>query len=107
MFGVILESVFGYSLVEGKVVGKLGHFLVFTILGVVTGVNSHRIGALFALAMLATFAFFTEAMQLLVVGRTPLASDFAIDIVAAIIGLLVGLLIYSGANAYSSTSQAT
>ena len=107
MFGVILESVFGYSLVEGKVVGKLGHFLVFTIVGVVTGVNSHRIGALFALAMLATFAFFTEAMQLLVVGRTPLASDFAIDIVAAIIGLLVGLLIYSGANAYSSTSQAT
>ncbi len=94
--GGALAGAFGFPQLgsSGAEIGKLGHFLVFLILGAIAGVNYIKLGVLFALSILASFAFFTETVQLLVVGRTSSINDFMIDMAAAILGLGIGIGLY-------------
>ena len=70
----------------------LEHIAIFAALGFAAGIGYHRRPMAVAIA-LATFAAFVEVVQLFVPGRHARLSDFAIDALAAIIGLIVaGLL---------------
>ena len=78
----------------GAEVGKIGHFAVFLLLGVIGGLNFHKIGALYSLALISAFASLTEVLQLLVVGRTTSVNDFLIDVTGGAIGFCFGMAIY-------------
>ena len=93
--GNALAGLFGFSsLAGGAEIGKMGHFAVFLLLGVIAGFNFRKIGLVFSMAVIATFAALTESLQLLVVGRTTSFIDFLIDVSGGAIGLCVGIGIY-------------
>ena len=92
--GQTLAGLFGYADLAGSEVGKMGHFTVFLVLGIIAGANYKKIGILFSIAGLATFAALTEALQLLVSGRTTSINDFFIDLIAGLIGICIGLVIF-------------
>lgn len=75
----------------GSEVSKVGHFIVFTLLGVFAGLRWKKVGIFFALACIAVFAFVTEALQMLVNGRMTSVGDLITDIVGGIIGLAIGV----------------
>ena len=88
-------GLFGFSSAgNGMEIGKVGHFGVFLMLGLLAGFNFRKIGLLFSLALLAVFASLTEVSQLLVVGRTTSFTDFLIDVSGGAIGVGVGVTIY-------------
>lgn len=94
--GKVLANLFGYTNLggSGAEIGKMGHFAVFLILGVIAGLNFRKTGAVFSLALIAVFASLTEVLQLLVVGRTASVNDFLIDVSAGTIGMCFGVVIY-------------
>lgn len=75
----------------GAVISKLGHFLAFCFIGFVVGWAHRRIGLFFGAASLATFAFLTETLQLLVSGRTPSVADLLIDCSGGLLGMVIGI----------------
>lgn len=109
--GNALAGLFGYTSLgaSGAEIGKMGHFAVFLILGTIAGCNFRKIGAMFGVAVIAAFASLTEALQLLVVGRTTSINDFFIDVSGGVIGLFVGIGLYvffGGSNAADTGSSA-
>jgi VanZ family protein len=71
----------------------MGHFVVFLLIGIVAGLNFKKVGLVFSIASIAVFASLTEAMQLLVSGRTTSLNDFFIDVVAGVLGVGLGLAV--------------
>ena len=72
-------------------ISKLGHFLVFFLIGVLVGKAFRRLGLIYGVALLAVLAIVTEALQLLVFGRSTLLHDVYIDLSGGILGLLFGI----------------
>jgi VanZ family protein len=92
--GNMLTGLFGYAdLHQNAEVGKMGHFVVFLLIGIVAGLNFKKVGLVFSIASIAVFASLTEAMQLLVSGRTTSLNDFFIDVVAGVLGVGLGLAV--------------
>jgi len=89
----LLMHVYGgeKSLYPGAEVSKLGHFLIFICIGLYVGLFVKKVGAVFALACILVFALATEALQLLVDGRTTRFGDLIVDTVGGSIGLVVGI----------------
>lgn len=85
-------------------VRKYAHGLVYFFLGILTAKALRFSGArkfsvfILPLAICITFAVFDETHQLFVPGRGGQVSDIIIDSVGAITGILVYLLLASGAN---------
>ncbi len=77
----------------GSEVSKIGHFVVFSLLGFFAGLRWQKIGLLFALTCIAAFAFITEALQTLVYGRTTSFGDLIIDMIGGAIGLVIGVFL--------------
>ena len=73
-------------------VSKLGHIVVFFLIGALVGVFYRRIGLVYGVAAIIVFAFLTESLQLLVYGRSSSWVDASIDAVAAMAGLIPGIL---------------
>lgn len=79
------------SIYPGAEVSKLGHLLVFICIGFYAGLFVKTIGVVFAPASILVFALATEALQLLVDGRTTRFGDLIVDAVGGITGLAVGI----------------
>ncbi len=77
----------------GAEVSKIGHFLIFTLLGIFAGFNWQKIGIFFAIISIASFAFVTEALQMLVNGRTTSVGDLITDVVGGFFGLVIGIIL--------------
>jgi hypothetical protein len=93
--GNALAGLFGYgTLGSSGEIGKMGHFAVFLVLGAIAGFNFRKIGVVFGVGAIAAFASLTEALQLLVVGRTTSINDFLIDVTGGVIGMCIGIGLY-------------
>lgn len=77
----------------GSEVSKIGHFIVFMLLGFLAGLNWQRIGLLFAVVCLAAFAIATEALQMMVNGRTTSVGDLITDMAGGLVGLAIGICV--------------
>lgn len=88
-----LFQVFGINDLAGTgaEVSKLGHFAAFLLIGLLASRVSFQLGVIFTVAAISVFALLTESLQLLVVGRSPRVSDFALDVAGGVIGLLLGV----------------
>lgn len=75
---------------EGSEISKIGHFLIFALLGILLGLWWQKIGIEFAIICIGAFAFCTEALQMLVNGRTTSTGDLITDTVGGIFGLIIG-----------------
>lgn len=73
-------------------VSKLGHFLVFMLIGFLTGWNYRKIGVIFGIACISVFALLTEVLQMLVNGRSTSLNDFYIDVSGGFLGLIIGII---------------
>lgn len=78
------------------VIGKLGHFFVFMLVGFWVGWLHRVIGVVYGLVCISIFAVCTEVLQMLVIDRTPSIYDFAIDMLGCMTGLFIGLLCVVG-----------
>ena len=77
------------------VVTNLEHFVSFFLVGVFVAVVCPSLSVAYTLFSLGTFAYFTEALQLLVAGRTSSSQDLMIDIAGALCGVCAARLISS------------
>lgn len=97
-----LVSLFSFGVGGGPasmlVVTNIEHFVLFFIIGVFAAVVFPNLGVAYTLVSLGTFAYFTEALQLLVIGRTSSSQDLMIDIAGAFCGVCVAKIISSLLN---------
>jgi len=70
------------------------HVLLFTVLGLVTRLAFPKLSVRCLLVGFALFACISEVVQFLVPGRTPLISDFIVDMAGAFAGLMIGTLCF-------------
>lgn len=83
----------GRSALGNGFLSNIQHFGVFFILGVYSVLMFPRLGIVFTLVSIGTFAYFTEALQLLVTGRTSSSQDLLVDLLGGGSGVLVGSLV--------------
>jgi VanZ family protein len=83
----------GSSHIDALRVSNLVHFAAFFLAGVFLAAYLPMLGIAYSLASLGLFAYFTEALQLLVMGRTSSSQDLIIDLAGSASGLFVGLFV--------------
>ena len=102
----ILAILYGHDAltpVAGEI-RKIGHFLVFLVLGFLVGFGSKKIQLFFAAASISVFALVTEVLQTLIYGRSPSTVDFIVDCVGGVIGLGIGVFAYVIARLYTKAN---
>jgi len=82
------------QVLSSDVFSNIGHFVIFTSLGLFGGLNGQKFGYLFAGLAVAVFAIITEVLQLLVARRTASLDDLLIDLSGALIGLIIGCMFF-------------
>lgn len=83
----------GKSFNDGATTSKLGHLAAFFLVGLFVGSFWRKCGIFYAVAAIATFAFATEALQILVFGRTTSVGDLIVDCIGGLVGLFFGALV--------------
>ena len=76
---------------SGTGISKLGHLFAFLILGIVSTLLRAKCGILFVTALILYLAFATETFQALNLTRSSNLTDFYIDAISGILGLLIGV----------------
>lgn len=76
----------------GSEVSKIGHFLVFTVIGFFAGWFALSSGVAFSIVSVILFALSTEIVQMLVDGRSTRLDDFVLDCVGALLGFALGVM---------------
>lgn len=79
-------------LYPGAEVSKLGHLVVFMCLGMFVGWHYKRFGIYFSVAIVVAFASATEALQVLVNGRSPSVNDLLLDSTGGLLGLVICII---------------
>ena len=93
-----LQSVLGHAFglksftTSSAGVSKLGHLLVFSLLGLLIGWNYRKVGVIYGIACISVFALLTEVLQMLVNGRSTSLNDFYIDVSGGFLGLVIGII---------------
>ena len=77
---------------SGTGISKLGHLFAFLILGIVSTLLRAKCGILFVTALVLYLAFATETFQALSLTRSSNLTDFYIDAISGILGLLIGVI---------------
>ncbi len=88
-----MHKVFGVTGLSGPgaVVSKLGHLVLFVLMGIAVGIGFRKIDVFFSVTCIGVFAWVTETLQTLVNGRTFSVFDFYIDIAGGLIGVFIGV----------------
>lgn len=72
-------------------ISKIGHFLVFLLIGILVGKSFRTIGIAYGIALMTVFAIVTESLQTLVFGRSTSLRDVYIDLSGGLLGITVGI----------------
>ena len=74
---------------SGHSISKVGHFLTFLMLGIIFSLARAKYSTLFVIAFILYGALATEAFQSLMLARSPTLTDFFVDSMSGILGLLL------------------
>ena len=73
-------------------ISKIGHFVVFFIIGVFVGKSFREVGVAYGIALMSVVAIVTESLQILVYGRSTSLQDVYIDLGGGLLGLAFGIV---------------
>ncbi len=89
---------YGDELSGSAAISKLGHFFMFFVIGLILGWFTTKIGMALTVVFILVVAFSTEALQMLVSGRTTSVKDIYVDLAGGIGGIIIGRIarLFSG-----------
>jgi VanZ family protein len=96
IYGWVMDQLQIFATFSGphgaKLMGKIGHFCFFAVLGLVLGISMPGIPFGYIGMNILMLACGTELVQFFIEGRTPMVLDFLIDISGGMLGLVMAKL---------------